>query len=146
MVYLITFFWGLASTLIPIFNAEAWVVGNVLMGSDPFLLALLISLAQCTAYTVYYYGGDAIVRRFPRVRKKLESFDGERYRNAGFAVLIVASTIGVPPLVFLAFLAPSLGFRFVPFIMLSFCGRLVRFLALALAPETFRGLFGAITK
>lgn len=146
MIYVLTFLWCLPSPIVWLLNAEAWVVGHSIRGVDlPVLLAAAAALSQVTTFCLLYRGGDAILAYLPRLRARLEKFDVARYRGAGYAVLALASVLGFPPLVLLALVARTLHYRFAPFVVICLAGRLVRFLVLALAPDTFRQIFGATT-
>ena len=144
MIYIATYIWCGLGTLIPIFNAETWAVVNGLTGqSNPFLIGIAAALGQCTAYTVYVFGGDWALSKLPKIRRKLESFDVEKYQGASYMVLVAAAIIGLPPLVMLAFVCRSINYKPVTFLVIALAGRIVRFSLLGLAPETFRqlGLF-----
>jgi membrane protein YqaA with SNARE-associated domain len=144
MIYLLTFLWCLPSPILWFFNAEAWVVGHAAAGVDsPLALAVLATLSQSLTFSFLYCGGDLVLRRFPKIRRKVERFDVSRYQAAGYSTLGAAAFLGLPPLVLLSLLARTFRYRFVPFLTLCLLGRLGRFGALALAPETFRQIFGA---
>jgi membrane protein YqaA with SNARE-associated domain len=146
MLYALTFLWCLPSPIIWLFNAEAWVVGHAATGAEfPVLLAICATASQVTTFTFLYRGGDAVLARLPRLRAKLERFDIGRYRSAGYSILAAASLLGFPPLVLLSLVARTLHYRFAVFLAVCLTGRLARFLVLALAPETFRQIFGATT-
>jgi len=149
MIYLATYIWCGLGTLIPIFNAETWAVVNGLTSqSNPLLVALAAALGQCTAYSVYIFGGDWALSKLPKVRRKLESFDVEKYQGASYGVLVAAAIIGLPPLVMMSFVCRSINFKPAPFLAIALTGRIVRFSILGYAPETFRqlGLFtGEVT-
>jgi membrane protein YqaA with SNARE-associated domain len=144
MTYLLTFLWCLPSPILWIFSAEAWVVGHAAVGVDfPLVLALAATVSQSVTFSLLFWGGDAVLRRFPRLRAYVERVDVSRYRGAGYSALGVAAVIGLPPLTLLALVARAFNYRFGFFLALCLVGRLGRFGALALAPDTFRQIFGA---
>jgi membrane protein YqaA with SNARE-associated domain len=146
MIYALTLLWCLPSPVIWLFNAEAWVVGWAVKGVDfPFVLALCAAISQVVTFTGFFFFGEVILRRLPRVSARLQKLDAARYRGAGYTVLGLASLLGLPPLVLLALIARTLRYRFAIFLALCFAGRLGRFVILAYAPDTFRSLFGATT-
>jgi membrane protein YqaA with SNARE-associated domain len=144
VIYLYTFFWCLPSPLLWVFNAEAWVVGQAIRGVEfPFGLALAATVSQALTFSFLYYAGDLILARFPRIQARVEKLDVERHRSAGYTVLSAAAVLGFPPLVLLSLLSRSLHYRFPIFVAVCLAGRLSRFSVLAMAPDTFRSLFGA---
>lgn len=146
MTYVMTFFWCIPSPIIWVFNAEAWVVGHSVAGIEyPWLVALVAALGQACTFATLYLGGEVILRRLPSLRARIERFDVERFRTWSFLALVVASVVGLPPLVLLALLAKTLHYRFPLFLAVALAGRVVRFMVLALAPDTFRSLFGLTT-
>ena len=146
MIYLLTFLWCLPSPILWIFNAEAWIVGHAAVGVDfPLVLALMATISQSVTFSLLFWGGDALLRRFPRIRARVERIDVSRYRGAGYGALGVAAVVGLPPLTLLALVARTFNYRFAFFLSFCLVGRLGRFGILALAPDTFRQIFGATT-
>lgn len=144
MIYLLTFLWCLPSPIVWILNAEAWVVGHAASGVEyPIALAICAAAAQVVTFTTLFLGGELVLRKLPRLRGRLEKFDIERYRGAGYLILGAAAILGFPPLVLLALVARTLHYRFSIFLAVCLAGRVGRFAVLALAPDTFRQIFGA---
>src|SRR5437763_8897546 len=133
MIYVLTVLWCIPSPVLWFLNAEAWVIGHAAAGVEfPLVLATCAAAGQVATFSALYFGGDAILKRVPRLRAKLERFDVERYRAAGYPILVAAAVIGLPPLVLLAVVARTLHYRFVPFLVLCVSGRVLRFAVLAM--------------
>jgi membrane protein YqaA with SNARE-associated domain len=144
VIYLYTFFWCLPSPLLWVVNAEAWVVGHALSGVDfPIGLAMSAAISQTLTFSFLFFFGNVVLDRFPRLRARIEKVDVERHRASGYLLLGLAAILGFPPLVLLAVLGRPLHYRFPIFVAVCVVGRIARFTVLAMAPDTFRSIFGA---
>jgi membrane protein YqaA with SNARE-associated domain len=144
---LATFLFCAASGVVPVLNAEVFLVGvaAVAPSSTLPLLALLAALGQMVAKSAMYLGGRGVVR-LPRGKRKqdLEAVRArvERWRSKDLLVFVSAG-VGLPPFFAISILAGTLRFPFARFLVAGFLGRLIRF-SLALAvPPLGRWLVGA---
>lgn len=144
---LATFLFCAASGVIPVLNAEVFLVGvaAVAPSSTLPLLALLAALGQMVAKSAMYLGGRGVVR-LPKGKRKqdLEAVRArvERWRSKDLLVFVSAG-VGLPPFFAISILAGTLRFPFARFLVAGFLGRLLRF-SLALAvPPLGRWLVGA---
>jgi membrane protein YqaA with SNARE-associated domain len=136
---LATFLFCAASGVVPVLNAEVFLVGvaAVAPSSSLPLLALLAALGQMVAKSAMYLGGRGVVR-LPRGKRKqdLEAVRArvERWRSKDLLVFVSAG-VGLPPFFAISILAGTLRFPFARFLVAGFLGRLLRFsLALAVPP------------
>jgi membrane protein YqaA with SNARE-associated domain len=136
---------GFGSALLPLVNAEAYVVLVSTRGPAHLLLCLTVlgvALGQ-TAGKVLLFESARHARRpawlsrrpgrttSPRT-SKVERFGNLLRRPRTGAPLVLASaTVGLPPLAVISVLAGASGQRRTTFALLCFTGRLVRFAALA---------------
>jgi membrane protein YqaA with SNARE-associated domain len=136
---LATFLFCAASGVVPVLNAEVFLVGvaAVAPSSTLPLLALLAALGQMVAKSAMYLGGRGVVR-LPKGKRKqdLEAVRArvDRWRSKDLLVFVSAG-VGLPPFFAISILAGTLRFPFVRFLLAGFLGRLLRFsLALAVPP------------
>ncbi len=122
---------GLASSLIPIVNAEVILVGLVL-ASPPAALLLAFGMAcgQMVGKTALFLGSERLTRAALAARLATWRLDRCPKRARGLLVLLSA-TVGVPPLYLVSVAAPVLGVRLPSFVVFGLTGRLVRFAAIA---------------
>jgi membrane protein YqaA with SNARE-associated domain len=136
---LATFLFCAASGIVPVLNAEVFLVGvaAVAPSSTLPLLAFLAALGQMVAKSAMYLGGRGVVR-LPKGKRKqdLEAVRArvERWRSKDLLVFVSAGA-GLPPFFAISILAGTLKFPFARFLAAGFLGRLLRFsLALAVPP------------
>jgi membrane protein YqaA with SNARE-associated domain len=128
--------------LVPIINAELWLIGlTVSLASAAPLPAVVVlaALGQILAKSVLFGGGrGAAALPGGRYQAKL---DRARARLAGWrrkplAVLAVSASVGLPPFYVMAPLAGALGIRFRPFLVIGFAGRAIRFAVVVILART----------
>jgi len=146
----LTFGYALVSALVPVVNAELYLVG--LMAGQPQLAWWLVGLAAAAGQMVgklaYYYAGRGTLALPARWRRRSERHSTGRWsrRLARFqqtcrhrpwwtaGVLLTSSVLGVPPYLAIAVLA---GMGRVPlpmFLVTGLIGRFARFGAIAASP------------
>ena len=88
------------------------------------------------AKTICYYAGVGMLEsgklkaKLDKVRHKID-----KWNKAPKTIMTLGAVVGIPPMYLLAFIAePIMRMRFVPFTLIVFFGRLVRFIFLAGIP------------
>jgi membrane protein YqaA with SNARE-associated domain len=134
-----TFGFSFASALIPILNVEVYLgaVGTKTTVAEAFALALVASAGQTLGKIIWYAAARRSVdsawvqKRLdrPKVRpvydRWTERTEGRPWYAA--AVLFVAASVGIPPLLIMAVIAGALHMKFSVFVLSCFVGRFVRF-------------------
>ena len=134
---------ALIAGLVPIASVELFLVVTSAVVhptiGDLVLCSLLATTGHQIAKTITYFGGEAALEnkklkpRVDAIRHKIEKWD--RYPKA---ILFLAATVGLPPMYLLGFIAhPLMEIRFLPFTVLTFVGRLGRYIVLAVIPLAF---------
>lgn len=104
-----------------------------------FVCCLLATVSHQIAKTICYYAGVGALDR-GRLGKKIQAARPriEKWNKAPHLMLTLGAVFGIPPLWLLAFIAePLMRIRFIPFTLIVFVGRLVRFVFLAGIPLVF---------
>lgn len=123
-----------ASGLIPLLNAELYLVGvTTLAVHAPSQLPGLVvcaAVGQMTAKCLLYGAGMGMLE-LPRGRWK-EKIERARarlstWRKRPYLVYAVSSTVGLPPFYLVSLAAGALKIRFRPFCAIGLAGRIVRF-------------------
>jgi membrane protein YqaA with SNARE-associated domain len=142
MLLLGTFVYCIASALIPVVNAEAYVagVGALFSGPQLVLVALVAAAGQMVGKVVYFLLGRSSLN-WPWIRKKIESpkwkasferwqrrLGGNRLLASG--VLLVSALFGFPPFAVLSVLAGQMRVPLPLFVAAGLVGRFGRFAAI----------------
>jgi membrane protein YqaA with SNARE-associated domain len=136
---------GLGSALVPVVNAEAYVVLVSTRSPAHVLLCLTVlgvALGQTAGKVLLFESGrharlPAWLSRRPRRTTPKRTRTGECFGNllrrprTGVPLVFASATVGLPPLAVISVLAGASGQRRTTFGLLCFAGRLVRFAALA---------------
>lgn len=139
---LTTFGYCIASALIPVINAEAYVagVGVVFHGAAIWGVAATAAGGQMVGKIIYFLLGRRSLQ-WAWVRKKLaepkrqaalerwQTRIGDRLWMAGL-VLFASALLGVPPFLVLAVIAGQMRVPLPLFVVVGFAGRLGRFAAI----------------
>lgn len=151
----LTFGYSVVSALVPVVNAELYLVG--LMRQRPELAWWLVGLAAATGQMVgklvYYYAGRGALRLPARLRHRSERERGGRWAALlvrfqetcaerpvwTSGVLLASAALGLPPYLAIAVLAGVAKVPLPVFLVTGLIGRSARFGAIAASP----GLFGA---
>lgn len=151
----LTFGYALVSALVPVVNAELYLVG--LMAAQPqlawWLVALAAAAGQMVGKLAYYYAGrgtlalPARLRRRPepdstgrwsrRLTRFQQTCQHRRWWTAG--VLLTSSALGVPPYLAIAVLAGVGRVPLPTFVVTGLVGRFARFGAIAASPGLVTG-------
>lgn len=143
---LATFVYCVASGVIPVVNAEIFLVGVAAVAppSSLWVVALVAAVGQMVAKSFMYLGGRGVFRLPMGKRKEdLEKARAkvERWRSRDLLVFVSAG-LGLPPFFAIAILAGTLRFPFVRFLLAGFAGRLVRFSLVLAVPQIGRWIVG----
>ncbi len=135
-VYLASFAIAVVSGVVPIVNAELYLIGLVLaIGGVPeaLVLAVLIAAGQMIGKGLLYQTARSATllgaRRTPRLADRLERARHrvERWRSKPYTVTFVSASVGLPPLYLVTLAAGILDIRFRAFLLVGFAGRTLRF-------------------
>jgi membrane protein YqaA with SNARE-associated domain len=143
---LATFVWCMASGVMPIVNAEIFLVGvaAVTPSSRLWEIVLLATAGQMIAKTFMYLVGRGVFRLpLGKVRLDLEAASARvaRWRSKDLLVFVSAA-LGLPPFYFTSIVAGTLRFPFARFFGFGLAGRLVRFSVLVAVPSLGRWVAG----
>lgn len=149
MEVLATFAYCLASSVVWVLNAEAYLlVVATRMDTPTVLLALAASSGQVAGKMLFYLLGRGAVRstwlqrkavtkgRFVEWMRRLSEWCAEHPTRA-FAVVAVSAVVGLPPIAATSVLAGTLRMRWWVFALTAWAGRFVRFLLVLQAPGFF---------
>lgn len=151
MVVVGTFFYCVLSALVPVANAEVYLVGVALASDAPApLLALAAAAGQVLGKMAFYLLGRGVIdvsrlRRHARTggrwttrMVRVSAWCG-RHPWGPAAVTLVSAVSGLPPFAVVSVLAGSLRMRWWLFALCGFVGRYVRFLAVLVSPGLLPG-------
>jgi membrane protein YqaA with SNARE-associated domain len=142
-----TYIYCLASGLIPVINAEVFLIiisSALLPKSQLLLITALAALGQMTAKCLLYVGVRTSFRRPPRryeakLARTQERLAHWRYGSGGF--IFVSATTGFPPLYATSLLAGLLKLNFPTFLICGLAGRFIRFGVVLVFPHLLKSLF-----
>lgn len=133
--------------MFPIISIELFLVGvSAMLHPSPAAIAWLVPLAAIghqIAKTLCYYAGEGMLAlptgkmkaRIERARVRIE-----RWNKRPKLIMFFASTVGLPPLYLMCFIArPLMNMRFWQFTMICFFGRIGRFAVMMIVPQIIRG-------
>ena len=136
---------GVASGILPLVNAELYVLFLGAVAPRPMLPALLVvaTLSHMVGKSVTYLAGRcldrlpacAFTRRVAAARAGLE-----RRRAVGGALVFASALTGLPPFYAVAVGSGVVGLNFGTFFVAGCAGRLLRFGGLLLVPGVARAL------
>jgi membrane protein YqaA with SNARE-associated domain len=142
MLLLTTFLYCIASALVPVINAEAYVagVGAVFHGAGLVLVASTAAAGQMVGKIAYFLLGRSSLN-WPFIKKKLESprwkesFEKWQRRLGGnrilaSLVLLASALFGFPPFAILSVLAGQMRVPLPLFVVTGLIGRFGRFAAI----------------
>lgn len=146
----LTFGFSVVSALVPVFNAEVYLIGVAAKAPQLpwWLLGLVAAAGQMLGKLVFYYAGRGSLQLPARLRRKSDKGrEGRwsrwftRFRETAqqrpywaFAVLLASATIGLPPYAAAAVLAGVAEVSLPVFLVSGFVGRAIRFSAIAASP------------
>lgn len=132
-----TFVVAIIAGMVPLVNAELFLIGLVRLAVDRSsqLPAIVIAAAtgQMVAKIGLYYAGRGMLElpRGPRkakieaARRKLE-----HWKTKPYLVYAISSVAGVPPFYLTVLAAGAMKIRFQAFLLIGLAGRLIRFAVL----------------
>ena len=140
-----TFAYCVVSGLVPFVNAELFLLAA--SAAAPRSLAIPLVLAatagQMTAKVAMYGVGRGVVR-IPGERMKRWIAEAETRAQtrpvAGAGLVLVSAASGIPPFYVMSIASGILRFPFIPFVILGFVGRFIRFGAVVLGPQIGKAL------
>jgi membrane protein YqaA with SNARE-associated domain len=145
-IYVAMFVIALISGVFPLVNSEVMVgVVAVTIDSLPKVLtiAVIVAVGQSITHTVLFFSARGLATATAGRREKLQEKIAkaralaERWGNKWFLLISVAALLGFPPMILVALAAGALGVRYRMFIAIDVAGRIVRFIAIALAASYF---------
>jgi membrane protein YqaA with SNARE-associated domain len=140
-----TFVYCVASAVIPVFHAEAYLITMSALLPPAFGVPLVLAatVGQMIGKSAMYYMGRGVVRlpgeRMRRFMAKAEEWGRSRPGIEGSLVFVSAST-GFPPFYVTSIACGMLKVRFATFFALGLLGRLVRFTVAVLIPQVLKHL------
>jgi membrane protein YqaA with SNARE-associated domain len=130
-------FLSFAGGIVWVFNVEAAaMLYGAAGGWNPVLVGVTCALGQSLAYTLLFFAGDRLLRRWGWGRRQVEralARYGERLAHSFLALTVPAALVGLPPMTGMAALAGGFRVRFAPLIGIALTLRTVRFVVLAAA-------------
>ncbi len=127
---------SIAGGVIWLFNVEAAAILYGSNGFNPALVGVTCALGQSIAYTILYFGGDWLLRRWGWWRRRLEQMRArfhDRLHKGFLGATATAALLGIPPMTGMAAIAGSFEVRYPPLIAIALPLRTVRFIVLAAA-------------
>ncbi len=133
------------SGLFPVLSVEVYLVGISTLRTPPLsslaVMILLASLGHQLAKTITYYAGvGALELPNGRVRDRIERARSrvERWNRHPKLVMFLATTVGLPPMYLIGFIAkPLMHLEFIPFTLWTLFGRTARYATIAAIPLLF---------
>jgi membrane protein YqaA with SNARE-associated domain len=146
-IYVASFVVCLISGLVPLVNAELFLIGVVTLAPDShefFMLVLMGTLGQMVAKMAMYWAArGALNMSLARYEKAIAKWRHRFTRSEpglSFFIFVSAFT-GIPPFFVTSILAGTFRVPFVRFWLVGFLGRFVRFALVVLFPKALMELF-----
>ena len=150
---------GVVSAIVPVANAEAYVIGSQVSAvAGPVLIAVGVGIGQTFGKLLLFlsvrHGKDLPFVRHRRAEARREPVSKARARfravvarllelvgqkRWGLPIVLLAAVVGVPPLYAVALLAGATAMRAVWFALVVLVGRVTRFVLLALGVGGLHG-------
>lgn len=129
------FGYGIASAVVPVVNAEVYVVGATLLVPAPLWPALLalFTVGTMLGKGVIFLSAERLTSRAaPAVRSRIDGAVAmlERRPAAVWPTVFASASIGLPPFYAVTVAGGVLRLGFVAFLVVGGVGRLLRFAAL----------------
>jgi membrane protein YqaA with SNARE-associated domain len=93
----------------------------------PWLLPVVMSLGSNGGSTIYYFMGNGTLKLNDKFKKKLESFDFDRFGAARDAVIFVSGAVSVPPVSITSIASGMMKYKFNRFFNILLAGKIVRY-------------------
>lgn len=140
LVVLGTFAFCVGSAMIPLLNAEVYLVTASLVAPPELRWPLVIAAASgqmLGKVGMYYVGRGALRIPGERMQRRIQ-LAAARYhekRQIGSCLVFVSASSGFPPFYILSIAAGMLAFPLPLFIIFGFAGRFIRFAAVVFLPH-----------
>ena len=140
-----TFAFCVLSAVIPVLNAELYLLGAAALLPHTFALPLVVagSVGQMAGKAVMYYAARGALH-LPNARlQRAIATVHERYSNRAAIdgpVLFARASLGFPPFYIVSVAAGVLRIPVWRFLFVGLCGRLLRFGVVVLAPQVLKTL------
>jgi membrane protein YqaA with SNARE-associated domain len=129
-----TFIVSIIAGLVPVVNAEVFLVGLIRLAVErPQQLPAIVlaaSLGQMVAKIGLYYAGQGLLE-LPRgrYREKIQTVRGklERWKTKPYLIYGLSSVFGLPPFYLTVLAAGAMKIRLRAFLVIGLAGRLIRF-------------------
>ena len=145
-IYIAMFIIALISGVFPLVNSEV-AVGVVALKLDSLpevlVIAVIVALGQSIIHSTLFFTARGLAKATADRREKLQAKIekaralAERWGNKWLLLISAAAVLGFPPMILVALAAGALGVRYRMFVTLDVTGRIVRFIAIALAAFYF---------
>src|SRR5688500_4192417 len=147
LAFLTTFGVCALSAVIPLVNAEIYLLGASALAPRELAIPLIVAAAtgQMLGKSVMYFAGVGALRLpSERLRRMVARVD-ERYRTAGKGgatlgggIILLSAIVGLPPFYVVSIACGLFRIPFVQFLVLGTIGRLIRFALIVLAPQAWK--------
>lgn len=131
---------GFIAGLFPLVSLEVFLGGVAALAKPPLevliLLAVIGAVGHQLAKTLTYFAGARSLKepkgKLKKVIEKTQKWM-DKWTQSRWAVLVLASAIGIPPLFAVGFIAkPMLKIEFIPFTLICFGLRIARYVVMVL--------------
>jgi membrane protein YqaA with SNARE-associated domain len=132
---------AVVSAVVPWVNAEVVMLSAVPLARSPIqlgVLVALVTLGQMTGKSIMYWiSRNATRPRAPHLQNAINRWRDrlQRHPRSALGVMLISSTIGLPPFYLVAMAAGALNVAFGRFLAVGTVGRLVHFALLAFVPR-----------
>lgn len=132
---------AVVSAVVPWVNAEVVMLSAVPLAQSPIhlgVLVALVTLGQMTGKSAMYWISRTTTRpRAPRLQNAIDRWRDHLHRRprSALGVMLISSTVGVPPFYVVAVAAGALHIGFGRFLTVGTIGRLAHFALVAFVPQ-----------
>jgi len=150
LAFLTTFGVCALSAVIPLVNAEIYLLGASALAPRELAIPLIVAAAtgQMLGKSVMYFAGVGALRLpSERLRRMVARVD-ERYRTAGKGgatlgggIILLSAIVGLPPFYVVSIACGLFRIPFVQFLVLGTIGRLIRFAVIVLVPQAYKAWY-----
>ena len=142
-IYAGTYLYCFLSGVIPVVNAEIFLILAASMVSKPLLLPVLLlgTLGQMTAKVIIFLTGKGLFKlSYKRYEHKIKATQEKlkKWENKLDLFVFVSALTGFPPFYVTTIVLGTINYNFFRFFIVGFAGRFLRFGILMLFPQLFR--------
>jgi membrane protein YqaA with SNARE-associated domain len=140
-IYFASFLVAIVSGVVPVVNAELYLIAAVLATGrmyEAVLLALVVAIGQMVGKAVLYRAARGAIdlgeKLSPKRAKQIERARSlvERHGSRPLSLIFVSASAGIPPFYVVSLAAGMLAVRFRSFVLVGLAGRAVRFGVIAI--------------